>query len=112
MHIRAIRSGTGLKSQNGFPGPPRSGVSLGAAAILILAGIAWLPTAGVTRPQNPLTPAVYSIPHKNAAQTEETPATIKRAPAGVRTGSATTIRVDFSPAGPFPNQKPAPGKTS
>lgn len=97
MRIRTTWFGTWLKSRKRTRRSFPSGMMLGAVATLVLAGVAWLPTAGVTRPQGQLTPVDYSMPHKNAAQTEETPATIKRAPVPMRRDPATTIRVDFSP---------------
>lgn len=111
MRIRTIWSRTGPSSRTtrrSFP----SGMALGAVATVILAAVAWLPTAGVTRQHSHLAPASYSMPHKNAAQTGETPATIKRAPATLRPGHATTIRVGFPAAGGPLEPKPTPGKRS
>ena len=99
MRIRTIWFETRLRSRKWRARSFPSGVALGAVATLILAAVAWLPTAGVTHPNSRLAPADYSMPHKNAAQTEETPATIKRAPVPVQRDPATTIRVDFSLSG-------------
>ena len=112
MRIRTVWLGTELKSRNRIRRCSPSGMTLGAVATVILAGVAWAPTAGVTRPQSHAAPADYSMPHKNAAQTEETPATIKRAPVPVRRDPETTIRADFSPAGSAPEQTPIQGKIS
>lgn len=112
VRIRAVWFGTGPRARRGRRRPFPSGIVVGAVATLILAAVAWLPTAGVTRPQSYLAPADYSMPHKNAAQTEETPATIKRAPAPMRRDSATTIRVDFSLPGGAPERRQTKGTQS
>lgn len=111
MRIRTIGPGTGPSNRTTHRSF-RSGVTLGAVATALLAAVAWLPTAGLTRPQSHLAPSAYSTPHKNAAQTGETPATIKRAPATLPPGHTTTIRVGFSVAGTPPARKPNPGKRS
>lgn len=112
MRIRTSRLGTEREIRARIRRSSRSGMMLGAVATVILAGVAWLPTAGVTRPQSHLAPVDYSMPHKNAAQTEETPATIKRAPVPVRRDPETTIRVDFSPPGGAPERRQTKGKKS
>lgn len=111
MRIRTVWLETGLKSRKGTCSASPSGITMGAVATVILAAVAWVPNARVTRPQSShWAPADYSMPHKNAAQTEETPATIKRAPVPVGPDPATTIRVDFSPSREAPERKPIQGK--
>ncbi len=112
MRIRTTRLGTTLKARSRTRKYSPSGMVLGAVAAVVLVGVAWLPTVQLKRPQIRLAPANYSMPHKNAAQTEETPATIKRAPVPVRPDPGETIRVDFSSTGGAPGRAPIKGKRS
>lgn len=109
MRIRMIQFGTWRKSRKGSRRSAPSGMMLGAVATVLLAGVAWVPTAGVTRPQSHLAPVDYSMPHKNADPTGETPTIIKRAPVQVRPDPDATIRVDFS-APAAPGQRQTKGK--